>query len=160
MLKNKEAGEIARKLVGAALCDFVSYLTSMKDPFIVGGQYPKDKLVNVFHEWLFNKQFAIKGAHESTNTWNTLCRDGVFCPDGPVSAPPAKTAPPPPMPLPPMPHTPEPLDDLPEDGHFNGDEWKPESERKERWQDEGEDWKDGDQNNRPEGFDDNDFQPT
>jgi hypothetical protein len=60
--------------------------------------------------------------------------------DGPTR-PPEQPKPPAAPSLPPTTVGPE--DTLPEEGFFEGDSWEPPEDRKKKWQDEGEDWRDG-----------------
>lgn len=168
----QQAKEAVRKLVGSALVDLVAYLGTLKDPIIVGGQYPNDKLVAAMRKWLFERKFDIEDINESAKTWLLMCFQGIFSGDKNFvkpPTPPKQTEPlPPPQPplkqtepLPPLPQSPphdappppHANDAIPDDGFFKEDGWKPEEDQKERWQDEGEDWKKGG------GFDD-DFQPS
>lgn len=154
-----EYKEKVRKLIGAAILDFVTYFNSIKDPIIVGGQYSNDKLLTVFNDWLSTRNFSIKDCAPSTHKWLDMCHSGLFTGQEVVIPPkPSK----PKLPKPPTPTTPPHIDDpTPDDGYYNGNDWKPDAERPKSWTDEGEDWKgedhkDGDQG---EGFD-NGFQPT
>lgn len=154
----QQAKEAIRKLIASALCDLIAYMGSVKDPFIVGGQYPNDKLIEVFHKWLFSKKFDIKGVDETAKTWFKMYQQNMFAgsrkfvtPPEPPEPPepsklsePSEPSEPPPGTLPPMPPAlPQTKDDIPDDGYFNDDEWKPKEDRKKRWTEEGEDWKKG-----------------
>jgi hypothetical protein len=171
--KNKlqEHKEALRKLIGSALCDFVAYLNSIKDPIIIGGQYSNKKLLAIFRDWLLIKKFEIDGVAEEGKSWIRMCKTGIFTgPKESVTPPkpadPAPTTPPkPPESSAPTPPVSSPTNDSSpnDDGFYTGDEWKSDGERPKSWTDEGEDWKDdnkkdGDQG---KGFDGgNDFQPT
>jgi hypothetical protein len=74
----KQSKEATRKLIGAVLCDFVEYMESIKDPFIVGGQYPNDKIRNVFLKWLDYRNFNIANVSDSSKLFFKLCEDNVF----------------------------------------------------------------------------------
>jgi hypothetical protein len=135
--KKKEA---TRKLLGAALCDLVAYIGSSKESFVVGGQYPNDRLIKVFREWLNERRFDIEGSADLGQVWLDAGKQGIFCPK--EGLPPATPkAPKKPRKEPPRPPT---DDSGPDDGYFKEDAWKPEEERKDNWTQEGEDWKDGD----------------
>jgi hypothetical protein len=144
--------EEIRKLIGAALCDFVGILGESKDAFIVGGQYPRERLIVEFRAWLQDHNFNIAGAAESSDKWTNLCNSHTFCGrEGddrtPMEKPPtpkAKKKQPPPKPKakPPTPPAAG-MDDDGDEGYLKGDDWKPKEDRKDRWQDEGEDWKKG-----------------
>lgn len=149
-----EGQEAVRKVIGSALCDFLAYLSSVKDPFITGGQYPNDKLLATFNKWLSNRKFDITGANESTKVWLLMCQQNMFSGDKNFDSPSPTSPPPPPLPPPPPDSPPSQEDDvIPDEGYFNGEGWKSEDEQKERWQDEGEDWKE-------KGFNDDEFQPS
>jgi len=134
--KKKEA---TRKLIGAALCDLIAYIGSSKESFVVGGQYPNDKLIKVFREWLNSRRFDISEATDLTEVWLNASKQGTFCPkEGlPPASPKAPKKPRKPLVRPP--------DEAsePDEGYFKEDAWKPEEDRKDNWTDEGEDWKDG-----------------
>lgn len=147
--------EILRKLIGAALSDLIAFVGSTKEPFIIGGQYKNDKLIEAFKLWLYNRKFSIDDVNrEPLKSWLNLCQRGMFTgPKGFVEPPPEKEEAKPPVQFQPDESSP-PLDENdPDPGYFNGDEWKPKEKRKKNWTEEGEDWKDG--FNEDEGF-----QPT
>lgn len=145
--------EKVRKLVAAALCDLIGVLDGVKDPFIVGGQYPRERLLAEFRSWLQDRHFNVAGATGASAQWMSLCNMKAFSglEDEPRS--PLDRGPPPePKPKPPKPGTtgkpptPPPAGDDDEDeddGYLKGDHWKPKEDRKDNWQDEGEDWKKG-----------------
>ena len=132
--KKKEA---TRKLLGAALCDLVAYIGSSKESFVVGGQYPNDRLIKVFREWLNERRFDIEGSSDLGKVWLDAGKQGIFCPkEGlPPLAPKAPKKPRKPLVSPPD------DDSEPDDGYFKEDAWKPEEDRKDNWTQEGEDWK-------------------
>jgi hypothetical protein len=133
--KKKEA---TRKLIGAALCDLVSYIGSSKESFVVGGQYPNDRLIKVFREWLYERQFDIEGSADLGKVWLDAGKRGIFCLRGGV--PPATPKAPKKAPREPL--QPPTDDSVPDEGYFKEDDWKPEDEREEKWTEEGESWKD------------------
>jgi len=152
-MPSETSKEALRKIIASALADLISYIGSGKDPIIIGGQYSNERLIAVFKEWMLERKFSIAGAPETAKNWITMCNEGMFVGlDGPVAPPltEAPETPPPTQAHPPPPH----VDEVPpEDGYFEEDEWKPETERKDNWVEEGEDWK-------KEGYGDDDFQPT
>ncbi len=154
----QEYKESLRKLIGSALCDFIAYLNSIKDPVIVGGQYSNEKLLAIFRDWLLIKKFEINGITEGAKGWIRMCQEGVFTgPEGSVTPP--KPAPPA---APASPGPPTNNDSSPDDGFYTGGEWTPDDERPKNWTEEGEDWKGGDQKDgdQGKGFDGDDgFQP-
>lgn len=132
--KKKEA---TRKLLGAALCDLVAYIGSSKESFVVGGQYPNDRLIKVFREWLNERRFDIEGSADLGKVWLDAGKQGIFCPkEGlPPLAPKAPKKPRKPLVSPPN------DDSVPDEGYFSEDGWKPEEERESDWTKTGESWK-------------------
>ena len=128
---NDSQAKMLRKLVGAALCDFITYVESIEDPFIVGGQYPNDKFVNAFHAWLLSRKFELEGANKHVKNWIRLYQQGTFA--GPKDS---DTSPSenhvdksPKSPKSPKPSKPPQEENVtPDDGYYNGDDWKPELE--------------------------------
>lgn len=102
-----------RRFLSAALCDFVGYLDELGDPIVVGGQYPKDKLVQAFRKWCEDRNICVKDP--DCEGWLTACSTNAMEIPGK---------------LPPKP----PIGDVditlkPEAGYFEGEK--------------GEDWKEG-----------------
>lgn len=157
----QEQKETLRKLIGASICDLLSYLSSVKDPFIIGGQYKNNKLLDIVAQWSHDRKFSLEDANESTKAWLNTCQQGFYVgPKGVIEKPKKAQD---------QPKSFEKLvedeyakdwkEEFEEDGaentpmdYYNGDDWKPEEEKKDRWQDEGEDWK--------KGFDGNGFPTT
>ena len=136
---NSRRTELTRKLVGAALCDFVAALSESKDAFIVGGQYPRERLLAEFRAWLLTRNFNVAGATDVGKQWMSLCDDGVFAGQAGDDKTPHKEPPTPEAkPLPPPAG--------PDGDPMKGDDWKADADKKDKWQDEGEDWKKGKEN--------------
>jgi hypothetical protein len=129
--------EMTRKLLGAALCDLIAYIGSSKESLVVGGQYPNDRLIKVFKEWLNERQFDIEGSSDLGKVWLDAGKQGIFCPKGfvPPATPKAPKKPRKPPVSPPV------DDSVPNDGYFKEDEWKPEEDKVDGWEQEGEQWK-------------------
>lgn len=144
----REIKEATRKLLGAALCDLVAYIGSVEPPFVIGGQYPNDRLIEAYRQWLNKRRFDIEGVSASSKIWLEMCAKDIFCPKG---IKPGQSEPPKKPPIGEIRIDP-PADDVPDTGYFKEDDWKPTEDQKENWEDEGEDWrgdegrKDGDQN--------------
>ncbi len=68
--------ETLRRFLSAALCDFVGYLDELGDPIIVGGQYPKDKLVQMFQKWCAARNICVKDP--DCEGWLTACSTSTF----------------------------------------------------------------------------------
>jgi hypothetical protein len=147
--------EQVRKLVAAALCDLVGELAAVKDPFIVGGQYSHERLLVEFRTYLQSRYINVAGATDVSARWISLCEARAFSgweggPETPIARDTPLEPKPKPKPGPPKPGTegkpptPPPAGDTDEEeGYLRGDAWKPEEDRKDNWQDEGEDWKKG-----------------
>jgi len=151
--------EILRKYVAAALCDFLVYVTSIRDPIIVGGQYPQDKMLEVFNKWCHDRKVNVRGTTaEDSKLWLNSCQEGKMTgptdmspptpnveetPDIKKTFPKTKKTPSknPPLNIKPI--------DTEKKGYFEGDEWKPKEDRKKRRGNNGEDWKKGESDGNP-----------
>lgn len=157
---NDKRQEILRKYVAAALCDFFMYATSIRDPIIVGGQYPQDKMLEVFNKWCHDRKVNVRGTTaEDSELWLNSCQEGKMTGSMDMSPPTPDIEETPPnikKTFPKTKKTPSknpPLDIEPtvtkEKGYFEGDEWKPKEDRPKKWTDEGEDWKEGEGDGQP-----------
>lgn len=63
--------ETLRRFLSAALCDLVGHLDELVDPIVVGGQYPKDKLVEAFQKWCEVRNISVK--NPDCEGWLTAC---------------------------------------------------------------------------------------
>lgn len=63
--------ESLRRFLSAALCDLVDYLVELGDPIVVGGQYPKDKLVQAFLKWCTARNICVE--NPDCEGWLTAC---------------------------------------------------------------------------------------
>lgn len=148
----EEAANQARRLIAASLTDFLTYMVKQREPILVGGQYKPDKFLAVFVEWC--KLRGFDSSDPDTNAWLQLCIGGYMggttkaseTPltglQGPGHKKPRSDSPgdrTPPK-RPPMdlnadntvdPDQPPPYDDTPN------------RHRRQAWEDEGEDWKNG-----------------
>lgn len=66
----------ARKLIAGALADFLIYLTSLPDPIVIGGNYPRDRLVRAFQGWAQDREFNTEQADISS--WRAACHNKLF----------------------------------------------------------------------------------
>lgn len=131
--------ESVRRFVAGALCDLIAHLDSLDDPIVVGGRYPKERLIRAFYEWCEERGISVKDP--DATGWLNACKSGALtAQDGPTR-PPEKPKPPEPPARPERKEEPE--DNVPEEGFFEGESWKPPEDRKKNWSDEGEDWRDG-----------------
>ncbi len=69
----------ARRLVAGGLADFLIYLTSLPDPIVVGGNYPRDRLIQAFQKWAKDRDFNVDQADVSS--WRAACRNKFFTGD-------------------------------------------------------------------------------
>jgi hypothetical protein len=66
--------ETLRRFLAAAICDFVGHLDTLTDPILVGGQYPKDKLIGCLREWCDDRNFSVEDA--DGEGWMVACKTG------------------------------------------------------------------------------------
>lgn len=66
----------ARKLLAGAFADFLIYLTSQSNAIIVGGTYPRERVVNIFKAWASERNFDLSDA--DINLWREAARLGNF----------------------------------------------------------------------------------
>ncbi len=109
--------EILRRFIAAGLCDLVGYLDNLDTPIVVGGDYPKDRLIQAFGKWCKDRNVSVADADGAG--WLIACEGGSLTP---------------PLPLTTM---------EPEPGYFKEDAWKPPGEQDKPWHEKGEDWRDG-----------------
>jgi hypothetical protein len=138
----REIKEATRKLLGVALCDLIAYIGSVGTPFVIGGQYPNDRLIEAYREWLNKRRFDIEGVSESSKIWLEMCAKDMFCPKG---IKPGQSQPPKKPVIGEVDISGIPTDDIPNKGYFAEDDWKPENERPKNWEESGEGWKDKDE---------------
>lgn len=74
----KKSQEQLRGIVAAALCDLVAYLASYPDSFVVGGQYPKDKLVLAFTKWKLARKINTTITDKEAMDWLNICNYGFL----------------------------------------------------------------------------------
>jgi hypothetical protein len=63
--------ESARTFIAGAFADFIIFLTALPDPIVIGGTYPRAKLIEAFSNWAKNRNFDTAGAN--INTWREAC---------------------------------------------------------------------------------------
>ena len=66
----------SRVLIASCLADFLMYLTAMPDPIIIGGAYPRNKLLEAFNKWLKDRNFCVDGA--DIFIWREACNKGLM----------------------------------------------------------------------------------
>lgn len=64
----------ARNLIAGGFVDFIVFLTSSTDPIVVGGEYPRTKLMAVFNSWAKSRNFYTDDADVSF--WRDMCNKG------------------------------------------------------------------------------------
>jgi len=157
---NDKRQELLRKYVVAALYDFLTYATSIRDPIIIGGQYPRDKMLRVFNKWCLDRKVNVKEiTADDSKLWFNSCQRGGMAGSMDMTTPPdvEETLPDIKKTFPKTKKTPikklpldiESTNDTEEKGYFEGDEWKPQEDKPKRWTDSGEDWKKGEGDENP-----------
>ncbi len=68
--------EIARRLIAGALADFLTYISTVKDPLIIGGQYDPRRLLRIYAEWCQERGFD--NQEPDPTTWLRLCTSGYM----------------------------------------------------------------------------------
>jgi len=63
-----------RELIAGGIADFLIYITRLPDPLVVGGGYPRDKLITAFQGWLKERDFNMYNA--DITAWRDACRNG------------------------------------------------------------------------------------
>ncbi len=120
--------EILRRFIAAGLCDLIGYLDRLDMPIVVGGDYPKDRLVQAFGKWCKDRNVSVADADGAG--WLAACKGGSLTP---------------PLPLPIVVEPESEPEPEPEPGtsYFKSDGWKLQGEQDNPWHEQGEDWKDG-----------------
>ena len=140
----------ARRLIAGALGDFLTYLTKVTDPILVGGQYSPTRLLRTYQEWCQTRGFD--PTDPDPTSWLQLCSGGYMrrTPEGPetplqgLEGPGRKKTTPKPEPPKQPPKSLDAGNKLDMDqGPYKDD--RPKGHRKQPWEDEGEDWKKGKQ---------------
>lgn len=68
--------ETLRRFLSAALCDLIGHLDGLNDPIVIGGQYPKDKLVQAFRKWCEDRNISVE--NPDCEGWLTSCNTGAL----------------------------------------------------------------------------------
>jgi len=72
-MANENQLDIARAFIAGAFADFIIFLTAMPDPIVIGGTYPRVKLIEAFSHWAKSRNFDTEGA--DINTWREACNN-------------------------------------------------------------------------------------
>lgn len=75
MSKEKSVAH-ARTLIAGGFADFIIYLTALADPFVVGGTYPRNRLIEAFNKWAQSRNFETGDANISL--WRETCNHGFM----------------------------------------------------------------------------------
>jgi len=67
-----DLNEDARKFIAGGFADFLLHLIENPQPLVVGGGYPRDKLVAAFNKWAAERNFNIKNG--DLQTWRKACK--------------------------------------------------------------------------------------
>jgi hypothetical protein len=141
------SNEMLRRFVAAGLCDLVNYLSTLREPIIIGGQYNRDLLIKVFQQWCQGRNINV--TDPNVKAWLLACQQGRLITEEGATKPPPNNSEPPLV-------IDEPCDnkdcdtcDSCQKDFYTGDDWKDPKDKKDNWTEEGEDWKgtkDNDQN--------------
>jgi hypothetical protein len=66
----------ARVLVAGGFASFLTYLSELKNPIVVGSGYQPDRLIDAFYAWAKQCNFETDGA--DLGLWNMACSEGYF----------------------------------------------------------------------------------
>lgn len=69
---NMNMNEELRKFIAGGFADFLLHLIENPQPIIVGGGYPRDKLVAAFNTWAVERNFNTKNG--DLQEWRKLCK--------------------------------------------------------------------------------------
>jgi hypothetical protein len=65
-----------RAIIAGAFADFLVFLTSLDDPIVVGGNYPRTKILSAFTKWSKSRDFNTEDANVAK--WRELCNEGLM----------------------------------------------------------------------------------
>jgi len=63
-----------RKIIAGGFADFLLALIENPQPMVVGGGYPRDKLVAAFNKWAAERNFNTKDG--DLHEWRAACKMG------------------------------------------------------------------------------------
>jgi hypothetical protein len=66
----------ARVLISGGFLDFLTYLSDIENPMIVGRGYPKTRLLESFHKWAQDRNFYTSDAN--VKLWRHACSEGLL----------------------------------------------------------------------------------
>lgn len=72
--------EIQRQLITAGLCDLIGYLDGLDAPIIVGGGYPRARLLKAFVAWCSDRKVSVADA--DADRWLAACEEGSLTQPG------------------------------------------------------------------------------
>lgn len=144
-----EAANQARRLIAGALADFLNHLIKQREPMLVGGQYKPDNLLRAYVEW--SKLRGFDSGSPDGEAWGQLCIGGFMqgmpeAPETPLTGlqGPGRKKPPFDPPSKPEPPKRPPIDlGAGNDVDMDSYDDTPKGHRRQKWEDEGEDWKKG-----------------
>lgn len=67
----------ARNFIAGAFADFLIHLSALPDPIIVGGTYPRNRLIEAFNKWAKERNFDVSQANVSQ--WREACNKMMLC---------------------------------------------------------------------------------
>jgi hypothetical protein len=74
--------EILRRFIAAGLCDLIGYLDNLDTPIVVGGDYPRDRLLQAFRAWCVDRKMSVADA--DADGWLAACKGGSLTPPTPL----------------------------------------------------------------------------
>jgi hypothetical protein len=75
-MADKPDASATQGFVLGAVFDFVMYCNRLPDPMVVGGEYPRDKLIDAFEAWAKFRNIGIDKI--SLETFRLACTTGLF----------------------------------------------------------------------------------
>lgn len=61
-----------RQFIAGGFADFLLSLIELPSPIIIGGNYPRDKLVAAFNKWAAERNFNIQNG--DLHAWRRACK--------------------------------------------------------------------------------------
>lgn len=75
-MEHAEGFKLAKNLITGGFASLLIHLVNLQSPIIVGGGYPKDKLLEQFELWAKELEFDTTTAN--LQMWREACKAGFF----------------------------------------------------------------------------------
>ena len=72
----QQPNEVSRGIILGAALDFMEYLNSLESPIVVGRDYPIDRLIDAYKDWLAKRNVSLKTINKPL--WLKACEQGLF----------------------------------------------------------------------------------